>query len=404
MSNHPLLCVHLGCPTANFANLSNIGLASAASPTASVAPILSTSFLFSELKVVRLSRLTHIGQPIQHVMTLLPPSARGERSPVKAPPADGAFANKPNAALPKSTLTLVKFAPRRLSEEFVECLRVMAESYIKGSRLHVLLNDQPPEMTYTSFANFYFSTYFVKFLSTFDGRIRGDSEWFPWLDDYQSLFSQETPPEQRYTPHLIEQVHMGRVKPSARRALHALAVKQRQEKGVLLRQWLAPEGLLLASGESDLPQRIRLGKRWVKDQDRKVIDVRPDELPFQWFVRWHIQRAHHHLEGILLDRALVGQRLDPLETYYEKLDDQMAKNKKRKKPLPDGFFIPSPEAILEAQTLMAALASAVSPRERELLFLLLDGASPQEAAAHLGIKRATVDVLSHRLKRKLHAL
>jgi DNA-directed RNA polymerase specialized sigma24 family protein len=98
----------------------------------------------------------------------------------------------------------------------------------------------------------------------------------------------------------------------------------------------------------------------------------------------------------------VRQRLDPLETYSERLDDQMAKN--RTKPLPDGFFIPGPEAILEAQTLMAALASAASPRERELLFLLLDGASPQEAAAHLGIKRATVDVLSHRLKRKLHAL
>jgi hypothetical protein len=74
MSNHPLLRVHLGYPTANFAHLSSISLASAVSPTASVAPILSTSFLFSELKVVRLSRLTHIGQPIQHVITLLPPS------------------------------------------------------------------------------------------------------------------------------------------------------------------------------------------------------------------------------------------------------------------------------------------------------------------------------------------
>jgi DNA-directed RNA polymerase specialized sigma24 family protein len=70
----------------------------------------------------------------------------------------------------------------------------------------------------------------------------------------------------------------------------------------------------------------------------------------------------------------------------------------------DGFFIPSPEAPLEAQTLIAALGRVASPHERELLFLLLDGASPQEAEAQLGIKRATVDVLSHRLKQKLHAL
>jgi hypothetical protein len=265
MSNNPYYPIGLGHLTANFANPSKIGLVPAASPMLSFAPLLSPSFLFSELKAVRLSRLTHIGQPIQHVMVLLPSSTRREQPDVNAAPPGYAAPQKPSAALPQPNLTVIQFAPRPLSEAFVECLRVMAESYIKGSRLHVLLNDQPPEMTYTSFANFYFSPYFVKFLSTFDGRIRGDSEWFPSLDDYQSLFSQETPPEQRYTPHLIEQVHMGRVKPSAQRALHALAVKQRQDQGVLLRQWLAPEGLLLASGESDLPQRIRLGKRWVKD-------------------------------------------------------------------------------------------------------------------------------------------
>jgi hypothetical protein len=200
MSNNSHHRVGLGHPTTNFANLSNIGLASVASPLLSFAPLLSPDFLFSGFKSVRLSRLTHMGQPIQHVMTLLPPSARGKQSPLNAAPVVLAYANKPSAALPKQTLTLVKFAPRRLSEEFVECLRVMAESVIKGSRLHVLLNDQPPEMTQTSFATFYLSPYFVKFLPTFDDRIRGDSECFSWLDDYQSLFSQETLPEQRYTP------------------------------------------------------------------------------------------------------------------------------------------------------------------------------------------------------------
>ena len=222
------------------------------------------------------------------------------------------------------------------------------------------------------------------------------------LDDYQTLFSQETPPEQRYTPHLIAQVHMGRVKPSARRALHDLAVEQRQDKGVLLGDWLAPEGLLLASGESDLPQRIRFGKQWVKDQHGKVIKLRPDVLPFQWFVRWHIQRAHHHVEGILLDRAVAGERLDPLETNYEEIDDLTAQN--MTKPPMEGLFIPGPEAIFEAQTLIAALDSVATPRERELLSLLDAGASREEAAALMGISRKTVDVHCSNLRQKLRAL
>jgi hypothetical protein len=403
MSNKPHHRVNLSDPTASFANLSHIGLASAASPILSFAPLLSPRVLFRELKAVRLSRLTHIGQPIQHVL-LLPPSARPKQSPVNAPPTGGASANKPSAAVPTPTLTFVKFAPHPLSEAFIEWLRFMAESYIKGSRLQVLLNDQPPEMTPMSFATFYLSPYFVKFLSTFDGRICGDSEWFSWLEDYQSLFSQETLPEQRYTPHLIAQVHMGRVKPSAGSVLRDLALERRQGKEVLLSHWLAPEGLLLASGESDLPQRIRFGKQWVKDQQGKVVELRPDVLPFQWFVRWHIQRTHRHLEDILLDRALGGKWSDPLETDYKRLDDVMAKRMKMKKPLPDGFFIPSPEARLAAQTLIAALGSVATLRERELLRLLLAGASREEAAARLGMSRKTVDVHCSNLRQKWRAL
>ena len=60
------------------------------------------------------------------------------------------------------------------------------------------------------------------------------------------------------------------MKPSAARVVRDLAVEPRQNEGVLLRDWLAPEGLLLASGDSDLPQGIRRGKQWVKDQHRQV--------------------------------------------------------------------------------------------------------------------------------------
>ena len=69
-----------------------------------------------------------------------------------------------------------------------------------------------------------------------------------------------------------------------------------------------------------------------------------------------------------------------------------------------GVFAPSPEALLEAQTLMATLANAATPRERELLSLLVDGASREEAAALLGMSRATVDVHCSNLRQKWRAL
>jgi DNA-binding CsgD family transcriptional regulator len=69
-----------------------------------------------------------------------------------------------------------------------------------------------------------------------------------------------------------------------------------------------------------------------------------------------------------------------------------------------GFFIPGPEARLEAQTLIAALGSVATPRERELLSLIATGASREEAAALLGMSRKTVDVHCSNLRQKWRAL
>ncbi len=304
MSNNPDHRVSQGHLSSDFARPLQIRVVSAALPMFSIVPILSPSLLCSGLQAVRFSRLTHIGQPIQHVLTWRPVITPSVRPPMKAvPPVPPGYmsATKTSTARPQQTLTVVKFAPRRLSEEFVECLRVMAESVIKESRLHVLLNDQPPEMTRTSFATFYLSPYFVKFLPMFDHRIRGDSEWFSLLDDIQAIFSQETLPDRRFTPHLIAQINPRRLGPVARRALYEAALVQGQGKAVLVRQLLAPEGRLLASGESDLPQTIRFGRQWIKNQDGRVVTLLPDALPFRWYIRWLIQRAHHHIEDILLD-------------------------------------------------------------------------------------------------------
>jgi DNA-binding CsgD family transcriptional regulator len=62
-------------------------------------------------------------------------------------------------------------------------------------------------------------------------------------------------------------------------------------------------------------------------------------------------------------------------------------------------------ALLEADEMnpseqLHRLLSVASPREKELLRLLSQGLSRDEAAQAMGIKRATADVLMHRVRKK----
>ncbi len=53
-----------------------------------------------------------------------------------------------------------------------------------------------------------------------------------------------------------------------------------------------------------------------------------------------------------------------------------------------------------AAELFVALVLSVSASERDLLLVLLDGASESEAAVRLGIQRPVLDVRLHRLRRR----
>jgi len=57
-------------------------------------------------------------------------------------------------------------------------------------------------------------------------------------------------------------------------------------------------------------------------------------------------------------------------------------------------------ARVAAVELFVALVLSVSASERDLLLVLLDGASEGEAAVRLGIQRAVLDVRLHRLRRR----
>jgi hypothetical protein len=140
-------------------------------------------------------------------------------------------ANKPNTALPQQTLTVIKFAPRPLSEAFVDCLRVMAESVIKEAPAHSVFIHYPPERAWSSFATLYLSPYFAKFLTTFDNRVRGDSEWFSLLDECEALLNRDALHEPRCLSRLTAQIHRRRVKQRAQRALRELSATTRTRRG-----------------------------------------------------------------------------------------------------------------------------------------------------------------------------
>ncbi len=58
----------------------------------------------------------------------------------------------------------------------------------------------------------------------------------------------------------------------------------------------------------------------------------------------------------------------------------------------------------DAAELLVRLVIAASPGERDVLFALGDGASPEQAAERLGVSRATLDVRLHRLRRRAERL
>jgi hypothetical protein len=110
--------------------------------------------------------------------------------------------------------------------------------------------------------------------------------------------------------------------------------------------------LLLAAQEARQPQRIRLGRRWVKHNNGDVSNLAPVNLMPPEAARWLIQRARQVAERMILDDA-VG-------------------------PLP----------------------SNRSPRERELEALLQRDPNRSRAAAKMGITNSTLRVFLHRVKRK----
>jgi hypothetical protein len=153
-------------------------------------------------------------------------------------------------------------------------------------------------------------------------------------------------------------------------------------------------GLLTAAADVGRRQTIRVGRRWITDEDRRKAKVRPLDLDVYTFTYWFRKQAlaasSAHLKGSPFPTepgrdALTAGELVPL-------DDSLL--------LCDGRGVPT-EAWIDACREVDRAYSCASPRQLEILDLLRDEHDGREIAARLGIAESTVRVQLARLRRRV---
>jgi hypothetical protein len=163
-----------------------------------------------------------------------------------------------------------------------------------------------------------------------------------------------------------------------------------------------PEALLLVSLEIQNPQGIRLGKRWVTDQQGKISQVSPfADVDLRVFDRWFFTQVYAAAASIVLGEPYPKPRTPSVKLL---LRSQDALERLVAPESPGAREQARLTTLLHGEEntgdrLQDLLASA-SPREKELLLLLSQGFSREEAAHAMGISVTTLRVFLHRLRRK----
>lgn len=176
------------------------------------------------------------------------------------------------------------------------------------------------------------------------------------------------------------------LRPGVDEALVARARADQRPVRDVIRDELAT-AIYLATGNMQTPQYMRFGPQWMTNKAGKKMAIAPDDLPIDLFYRWLRIEAIRIAEASLLETPedempagffeevpeLIGPELDPLHIVIA------------------GELDPSLLRVLEL----------ASPRQRELIALLWEGLSRDDAARTLGIARSTVDAQLYRLRQKL---
>nr|MDA8216471.1 hypothetical protein [Dehalococcoidales bacterium] len=91
-----------------------------------------------------------------------------------------------------------------------------------------------------------------------------------------------------------------------------------------VKQEAVMEGLVLAVGERESPQRLRFGKEYVTGKDGTPLVLAPVDLPAEYYERWLHHQARKAAEAGLLNRPYPAPRDDDGGPLHDALDQPRA--------------------------------------------------------------------------------
>jgi len=177
--------------------------------------------------------------------------------------------------------------------------------------------------------------------------------------------------------------------PRAHQELCKLAQRWEQDHAELLDSWFQ-EGIVVAVSRLEMAQRIRLGRRWVRNDAGEIARLRPGDLDVQDGIKWLIAEARAYAKAKALDEPYPSSSRDALT---------------RMAPMKEGSDEPSaqpddPTWNIEEEMIRATLDSVLTPKQRRLLAHLIEGVDAARLPDLLNCSPATVRVHLHKLREK----
>jgi hypothetical protein len=218
----------------------------------------------------------------------------------------------------------------------------------------------------------------------------------------------EAPQEDRINAamaRLIAYLHPGLRNPRAAQALRQKAAAQHTSPQHFLRTEVFPTAIWLVARDTTSNRRIRVGREWITNMHGKVLVASPDELPIWAFHRWFFSQVYGAATAIMLDEGYPRPVIQQAKVLLYEEDALKRLIAVKSSGARDSMRL---TPLLQADEMdrldqLHRIFTVASPREKELLILLEEGCSRNAAAQRMGIKRATVDVLWWRIRKKVRS-
>jgi DNA-binding CsgD family transcriptional regulator len=203
---------------------------------------------------------------------------------------------------------------------------------------------------------------------------------------------------------LMAQLRPGLRNPRAAQALRQKAKIRHTAPQNFLRTEVFPTAIRLVASEVTSTQRLRIGRKWVTNMHGKVLVASPWETPLTIpaFIRWFFSQVYAAATAIVLDEVYPRPTTQQAQLLVceEHTLERLAALKSSSLRDNASLTVLLREDEVDPSEQLHQLLPVASPRAKELLLLLCQGLSRNEAAQEMGISRSTVDVLLHRERKK----